>query len=195
MARTREFDPDQALDQAMALFWRKGYAATSMDDLVEETDVSRYGLYGVFGNKRELYRKALRRYSEQLGAQFLGDLLKPDASLPQIQHAFARLTALASSELGRRGCMLCNTATEVGAHDEEIAKEVRQLYDRVTRVFERALVNAKRKNQLTQSVDTAGWARQLTGLSQSLAVMARSRYPVKELGRHVKFSLRLLTKQ
>ena len=179
----------------MALFWRKGYAATSMDDLVEETDVSRYGLYGVFGNKRELYRKALRRYSEQLGAQFLGDLLKPNASLPQIQHAFARLTALASSELGRRGCMLCNTATEVGAHDEEIAKEVRQLYDRVTRVFERALVNAKRKNQLTQSVDTAGWARQLTGLTMSLAVMARSGYAVKELGRQVESSLRLLTKQ
>jgi len=195
MARTREFDPDQALDQAMALFWRKGYGATSMDDLVKVTGVSRYGLYGTFKNKRELYRRSLQRYWEQLRAQVLGDLLKPDASLPQIQHAFARLTALATSELGQRGCMLCNTATEVSPHDGEIAKEVIQLYDRLTKVFERGLVNAKRKKQLSQSVDTTAWARQLTGLTLSLAVMARSRYPVKELGRLVEFSLRLLTKQ
>ena len=55
MPRTREFDPDQALEQALGLFWQRGYADTSMEDLVEVTGVSRYGLYGAFGNKRELF--------------------------------------------------------------------------------------------------------------------------------------------
>ena len=51
MVRPREFDPDEALDKAMHLFWERGFQHTSMEDLVRRTGVSRYGLYGTFGNK------------------------------------------------------------------------------------------------------------------------------------------------
>ena len=52
MVRPREFDPDEALDKAMHLFWERGFQHTSMEDLVRRTGVSRYGLYGTFGNNR-----------------------------------------------------------------------------------------------------------------------------------------------
>ncbi len=55
MARTQEFDPNEALDRAVALFWKKGFFDSSMDDLVKATGVSRYGIYGTFGNKREFF--------------------------------------------------------------------------------------------------------------------------------------------
>ena len=59
MVRTRSFDPSNALAKAVDLFSSKGYAETSMEDIVRATGVSRYGLYGTFGNKRELFEQAL----------------------------------------------------------------------------------------------------------------------------------------
>lgn len=55
MPRLREFDPQTVLAEATQIFWRNGYADTSMEDIVLETGVSRYGLYGTFGNKKELW--------------------------------------------------------------------------------------------------------------------------------------------
>ena len=66
MAREREFDPTTALDQAMLLFWERGFASTSMEDIVDSTGVSRYGIYGTFGNKRELYIASLQRFADRM---------------------------------------------------------------------------------------------------------------------------------
>ena len=62
MARTREFNYDEALESATRLFWEKGYEATSIQDLVAATGVNRASLYETFGDKRELFRKALERF-------------------------------------------------------------------------------------------------------------------------------------
>ncbi|MFE5588533.1 helix-turn-helix domain-containing protein, partial [Kitasatospora sp. NPDC056531] len=59
MARTKEFDPDAALQAALELFWRRGYEATSMADLVEGLGIARASIYATFGSKRELYLRAL----------------------------------------------------------------------------------------------------------------------------------------
>ncbi len=70
MARTKEFDPDVALRKVLDLFWRRGYEATSMADLVEHLGVARASIYATFGGKRELYLKALDRYGELGQANF-----------------------------------------------------------------------------------------------------------------------------
>ena len=88
MVRTREFDPASALSKAVELFAAKGYSETSMEDIVQATGVSRYGLYGTFGNKRELFEQALERHAENLGKQAFLRLLDPDASLEHIQRIF-----------------------------------------------------------------------------------------------------------
>ena len=62
MPRLREFDPQAALTDATRIFWRNGYAETSMEAIFTETGVSRYGLYGTFGNKKELLIAAIRNY-------------------------------------------------------------------------------------------------------------------------------------
>ena len=48
MARSREFKPETVLDAALDLFWRKGYKACSMADVVKSSGVARYGLYQTF---------------------------------------------------------------------------------------------------------------------------------------------------
>ena len=61
MARPREFDADTALERAMAMFWSKGYEATSLDDLCEVTGLSRSSLYATFGSKRDLLLRSVDR--------------------------------------------------------------------------------------------------------------------------------------
>ena len=62
MPRTKEFDPEVALERAMELFWRRGYATTSVADLVAHLGVARASLYSTFGTKHDLYVAALERY-------------------------------------------------------------------------------------------------------------------------------------
>jgi AcrR family transcriptional regulator len=64
MGRARAFDADQALDRAMTVFWSKGYEGTSLSDLTEAMGINRPSLYAAYGNKQELFRKALERYGE-----------------------------------------------------------------------------------------------------------------------------------
>src|SRR5215475_3677477 len=61
--RPREFDADEALDKALHVFWRQGYEGTSLTDLTEAMGISRPSLYAAFGNKEDLFRRALDRYA------------------------------------------------------------------------------------------------------------------------------------
>lgn len=64
MGRARTFDADEALDRAMTVFWSKGYEGTSLSDLTDAMGINRPSLYAAYGNKQELFRKALERYGE-----------------------------------------------------------------------------------------------------------------------------------
>ena len=99
MNRARTFDPATALGQVVELFASKGYSETSMEDIVQTTGVSRYGLYGTFGNKRELFEQALEQYAEGMGKRSFLRLLEPGAS---VAHIRARKSGV-TSDLQRRG--------------------------------------------------------------------------------------------
>lgn len=195
LARAREFNPDQALDRATALFWRQGYRATSVDDLVRETGVSKYGLYGVFGTKRELFRRALLRFWEQVGQDIQADLRRRDASLPEIRRYFSRLAGMADEKGIRRGCMACNTATEVGPFDEEIRVEVKHLFSDLQRTFRKALERAKQRGEVSPNLDTSRWASHLVSVVQSAAVKLRVGYPAAQIRDDIELSLELMTKE
>ena len=64
MVRTKQFDKHGALDEAMQLFWERGYHATSIQDLVDRLGVNRQSLYDTFGGKDQLFLSALERYRE-----------------------------------------------------------------------------------------------------------------------------------
>ncbi len=80
--RPRAFNIDIALDQALLLFWRKGYLGTSLSDLTEAMGINRPSLYAAFGNKETLFRKALGRYREALSANITNSCPRLDFSNP-----------------------------------------------------------------------------------------------------------------
>ena len=103
MVRARAFDPATTLSQVVDLFSSKGYSDTSMEDIVRETGVSRYGLYGTFGNKRELFEQALEQYAESMGKKSFLRLLEPGASLGHIRAIFDERIADLCQDQEHRG--------------------------------------------------------------------------------------------
>ena len=81
--RPRAFDIDEALEQALQVFWRKGYLGTSLTDLTEAMGINRPSLYATFGNKEALFRKVLDRYSERQTAYLRSALEEPTARSSQ----------------------------------------------------------------------------------------------------------------
>src|SRR5438067_12684890 len=107
MPRTKAFYPAEALDRAMELFWRDGYAATGLDRLVRRTGASRYGLYTTFGGKRDLYLASLERYSQAVMDPMLGLLVNARASGRVMRSFFDRVRGLMRRPGGHWGCSVC----------------------------------------------------------------------------------------
>src|SRR5215207_11183976 len=102
MARHKEFDPDAAATEAMETFWERGYAATSVNDLLAEMGLNRGSLYGTFGDKKQLFLAALDRYEAQRSVE-LHEMLDPDGSARAALVEFMKFAAdCATSDEGRR---------------------------------------------------------------------------------------------
>jgi TetR/AcrR family transcriptional repressor of nem operon len=84
MGRTQEFDPNDALQTATNLFLEKGYYDSSVDEVVKRSGVAKYGIYGTFGPKRELFKKVLAQFTRNFRQNIQLPLRKPDASLPAV---------------------------------------------------------------------------------------------------------------
>lgn len=115
MPRPKAFDVDDALDRAVDLFWINGYAATSMEDLVNHLGINRGSLYATFGSKQDLYELALERYLNSGQQRFAEKITDPAVPL---REALRALLASSAKKTDHRGCLLVNTTMERNATDE-----------------------------------------------------------------------------
>ena len=190
MPRTKAFQPAEALDRAMELFWHRGYAATALDQLVRRTGASRYGLYATFGGKRDLFLASLERYSQAVMDPMLGPLEAARASAPEIRSFFGRVLDLIRIPGDGRGCLMCNTAFERGALDAAAARRVRRHFDRVRQLLARALTNASRDGVLSHDLAVPAYADHLLGAAAGSFFLARSGMPTALIRRFVDSALR-----
>src|ERR1700738_1713076 len=120
MARPREFDRDGAVERAMSVFWRKGYAATSTDDLLRAMNIGRQSMYEKFGAKHRLSLGALEKYQRESVAENLRRLRSTASPLAGIE-AFV-IGIIASDKSAReRGCMGVGSICEFGNTDTDLA--------------------------------------------------------------------------
>lgn len=115
--RPRGFDPGQALEAALAVFWRQGYEQTSLDELTHAMGLSRSSFYACFGSKHAALLAAVERYCD---ASLAALRARAEAESDPRLAARALVEAVAAPEGGRRGCFLCNCVTELAPHDPEI---------------------------------------------------------------------------
>ena len=193
MSRTKAFEPAEALDHAMELFWRQGYTATPLDQLVRHTGASRYGLYATFGGKRDLFLTSLERYSQAVMDPMLEPLADARASTAEIRRFFDRVLDVIRRAGDGRGCFICNAAFERGARDPVAAGRVRQHFDRVRRLLTRALRNARRDGRVWRDLAVPASADHLLGTAAGAFLLARSGMTIGFIRRFVETALRGLT--
>ena len=177
MNRVRTFDPSTALGQVVDLFASKGYSETSMEDIVQATGVSRYGLYGTFGNKRELFEQALEQYAEGMGKQSFLRLLEPGASLDHIRAIFDQRVADMCCSEENKGCLFIHTAMELAPQDEELRGVLQRFMKRISKAFSIGLDSAKGRGEVAEDVDVDAAGELLTSTMFGLAVLGRTGFP------------------
>ncbi|MEU2563807.1 TetR family transcriptional regulator [Streptomyces longispororuber] len=174
MARTKEFDPDAALGAALELFWSRGYEATSMADLVEHLGIGRASIYATFGNKRELYLKALDRYTEHSEPPLLDELSRPGPALPGVRAVVQRFAHEAvTGDTRRTGCFVTNTAAELAPHDADADRRVERNWERLETLLCSALTRARAQGELAGDRDPRALARMLLVLLQGIRVVGK----------------------
>ncbi|MEU7342961.1 TetR/AcrR family transcriptional regulator [Streptomyces bacillaris] len=175
MARTKEFDPDAALQSALELFWRRGYEATSIADLVEHLGIGRASIYATFGNKHELYLKALDRYAEGRDAVLLAELSQPGDALPAVRAVVRRFAAEAvADDVRLKGCLVTNTAVELAPNETASARRVESSWDHFETLLHSALVRAQAQGELAEGRDPRALARMVLVLLQGVRVVGKA---------------------
>jgi TetR/AcrR family transcriptional repressor of nem operon len=141
MARTKEFDCDQALENAMRLFWEKGYEATSIEQIVCATGVNRASLYGTFGGKRELFDAALKRFQDHSEHEL--DRIAEGAApgLAKIREVFRSVGRETLDDA--RGCFVVNTLAELSVCNPDIARLGKSTRKHAEKFFEKQLREAR----------------------------------------------------
>lgn len=175
MARTKEFDPDAALQAALQLFWSRGYEATTMSDLVEHLGVGRASIYATFGNKHQLYMRAMERYLLTRDPKMTEELSQPGPALPAVRALVRRFATEAGSEEARlTGCFITNSAAELGPHDDAVARRVERSWEQVETLLHASLVRARVQGELPADRDPRALARMLLVLMQGLRVVGKA---------------------
>jgi TetR/AcrR family transcriptional repressor of nem operon len=193
MVRTRTFDPATALSKAVDLFASKGYSDTSMEDIVQATGVSRYGLYGTFGNKRELFEQALDRHADAMGKQAFLRLIEPGASLEHIRRIFAERVADMSNEEENMGCLFIHTTMQLAPEDEDLREVLKKYMGRMSKLFAAGLESAKSRGEVKADLDVQASGEMLTSTMFGLAVLGRTGFPKETLESIVESTLAALT--
>lgn len=169
--RPKAFDRDEALSQALSVFWQKGYGATAIGDLTAAMGIGRQSLYDTFGDKHELYLEALRRYKE-MRLETAKEIFSGDGSpLGQLRVFFGmvREEALDSTS----GCMMVNSTTEVGAVDDAAARIVEKAMQRLEMLLRDVLERAREAGELSDVASPRALARLIVDTMNGLAARSR----------------------
>lgn len=174
MPRTKAFQPQAALHEAMELFWQKGYEATSMRDLLNAMHIGRGSFYDTFENKHTLFLAALDRFEKTRTTWITEALESPHPPLESILHVFERTVDNLVQFEPRRGCLLANTAIELAPHDPEVAEKISGYIQRTEDAFAIALERAKVTGDIPHDKDPRSLARFLVSSLHGLRVMGRA---------------------
>ena len=173
MARPRQFNVDDALMAAMQAFWRRGYDATSLADLMAATGLQKGSLYQAFGDKHALFMMALGRYLEQRAQaqrQALAQASSPkEALLVWLSEA---IDVASDPQRDGQGCMAVNTIVELAPHDPQAAQRLEDHVQRIIQRLAEIISEGQRLGELRRDVDAHDLSQCLliflTGLTASL---------------------------
>lgn len=180
--RPRAFDPDAALDQALDVFWKKGYEGATLPDLTRAMGINRPSLYATFGNKEELFRKAFARYSS--GPAGFVQCALDSATAREVAEKLLTGGLERMGDPGRpRGCLAVHGALASGADADPVRRELARHREAGKDAIRVRLERARAEGDLPASADPAALAGFLATMMHGMAVQAAGGASKDELRR------------
>ena len=143
MARPRSFDPDDVLDVAREVFWRKGFQATSLDEITAASGIAKPSLYAAFGDKDALFLRVLDRYHDGILGWAERTLAQPGSARDAIRQWLIGFIPYCSGEKGQRGCFSIKSASDGSLDQVEVRRSIER-YNRRLEELIRARLRADR---------------------------------------------------
>jgi len=172
--RPLSFDPDEALQAAMEVFWAKGFATASLQDLLQATHLSKSSFYQTFGSKKELFARCFNHYCRWRSARMRAGLQQADSAWDFIEDTFLCVAGGAESELEKRGCLLMNTASEFGQRDPKVAELVSSGLACFATVFGEAIEQAQAEGNIDREKDPQSLADFLVSSMSGIRIMVKA---------------------
>jgi len=171
--RTKEFEIDEIADAAMHVFWRHGYAATSVQDLVDGTGLSRSSLYSTFESKQGLYQKALQRY-ELLTTLNNVKLLSGSGSPKElIRQLLINVVEDELNDAEHKGCLVANACLELAGHDADVTRFVVSNLQKLQHALESLLIKAQQSGEIASTQNPRALASFFLNTMQGLRVLGK----------------------
>lgn len=186
--RPRQFDVSKALDQALKVFWRKGYEGASLPDLTKAMGINRPSLYAAFGNKQELFRQAIDRYVEGPACHVKQALAEPTAHRV-VEVLLRGAVELCTQSRQPRGCFLVQSALACGESGEVVRRELCKRRAAGEEALRQRLEQAQAAGDLSNTVSPEDLARYVATVSHGIAVQAAGGATRDELMRVVDWAL------
>src|SRR6202163_2766331 len=178
--RLRQFDVDEALDGALEGFWARGYEGATLPELTRAMGVSRASLYAAFGNKEQLFRKALDRY--QTGPMsFLTEPLRKPTARAVVEAIFSGLVRMQRDRDEPRGCLVVSGALACGEQAETVRRELARLRQAIVTALRDRFERAVQDGDLPAGTECATLARDTATVLNGLAVQSARGGTEKEL--------------
>ena len=174
MARTKDFDESEVLKKAVCLFWDKGYNGTSMQDLVDGLGISRSSLYDTFGDKHQLYLKALDTYRQGYGSELCTLTSEATSAKEAIQKLLDFVVNDLLNDEQRKGCFMVNAGVELGSHDEQVNQLICATENQLEQAFLKVIKQGQEKGEINKNKDPQALARFFNNTVKGLQVSVKS---------------------
>src|SRR5256884_6372097 len=180
--RKRQFDVDEALDRALEVFWARGYEGATLPELTRAMGINRPSLYAAFGNKEQLFRKALDRY--QTGPMsFLTEALRKPTARAVVEAIFLGFVRMQRDRDKARGCLVVSGALACGEEAEKVRRELVQLRQTIVNALRERFKRAEQDGDLAAGAHCATPARGIAPALNGPAGQAASGATPKEMRR------------
>lgn len=192
MPRTKQFNEEEVLQKAVDIFWKKGYHATSMEDLVKHLGINRGSLYDTFGGKRQVFEKAVKKYIQDNGKVIQLFFSHQKSVKEGLHNFFDMLVQESVSDCDLKGCLVVNTSTELMPYDPEMAKILAANRLNFEEIFFQYLKAGQENGEIDGQKDLKAISRYLLVLFNGIKVSAKVNPKEEELKAVVKVGLSVL---
>jgi AcrR family transcriptional regulator len=189
--RPTNFNHDEALEKALHLFWAHGYEGTSMAELTEALGINKPSIYAAFGNKEELFRKALVRYATGPAA-FVGESMREPTTRLVVEKFLTKAVDFFSDKSTPNGCMIVQGALTCGQGSSNIQQELVAYRSSIETTLTKRFELAKTQGDLPPDTNVKQLAKYIATIHQGMSVQATSGATKEELLAIVEIALKNL---